>query len=185
MDFKSFATNYINNLHQLLLTIDLEEYEAFITLLKNSTSRIYIIGNGGSASTASHMANDLGIGLKRRDKIALDTVSLSDNISVFSALANDIGYENVFYMQLKHVIKPEDTLIAISCSGNSPNIIKAVDYAKEVGCTIVGLSGFDGGKLKNLSDINLHIETDKNAYGLVEDIHMIINHIIYSYFQKD
>ncbi len=81
-------------------------------------------------------------------------------------------------------IRPEDVIIAISCSGNSPNIIKAVEYAKEQGDTVIGLTGFDGGRLKDLSDINLHIDTPKNEYGLVEDAHMILNHIIYSYYTQ-
>ncbi|MDC0933906.1 SIS domain-containing protein, partial [Arcobacteraceae bacterium] len=96
--------------------------------------------------------------------------------------ANDIGYENIFYAQLKRKIKKNDVLIAISCSGNSENIIKAVDYAKEQEAVIVGLTGFDGGKLKKLSNISFHVPTSKGEYGLVEDAHMILDHIIYSYY---
>lgn len=130
------------------------------------------------------MANDLSIGLKRRNKKVFDAVSLSENSAISYSIANDIGFENVFYMQIKDIIKPKDIVIAISCSGNSPNIIKAVEYAKEKKATIVGLTGFDGGKLKKLSNIKLHIETQKDDYGLVEDAHLIINHILFSYFQK-
>jgi len=85
-------------------------------------------------------------------------------------------------MQLKNVINKDDVVIAISCSGNSNNIIKAVEYAKELGSTIIGVTGFDGGKLKKLSDISFHVNTQKNEYGLVEDMHMILDHIIYSYY---
>jgi len=187
LDFNSFTKKYINDLHDLMKTINIDEFEKMKCHIKNqdnSTSRIYIIGNGGSASTASHMANDLGTGLKRRDILSLDVLSLCDNTSISTALANDIGYENIFYMQLKDILKPEDTIIAISCSGNSPNIIKAVEYAKEVGSTIISLTGFSGGKLKNDSDINIHFETSSKDYGLVEDAHMIINHSLFSYFCK-
>lgn len=185
MDFKNFTKNYIKELNNLLLNLDLDEFDKFYELIKNCRNKIYIIGNGGSASTASHMANDLSIGLKRRDKLTLHAISLADNIAVNSAISNDIGYENVFYMQLKDILKPEDIVIAISCSGNSPNIIKAVEYANEVKSTVVGLSGFDGGRLKELSDIKLHIESNKGDYGLVEDAHLILNHILFSYFLKE
>ena len=131
------------------------------------------------------MANDLSIGLKRREKQSFDVVSLSDNAAISYAIANDIGFENVFYMQLKDILKPEDTIIAISCSGNSPNIIKAVTYAKQTKATVIGLSGFDGGKLYELSDIKIHISSEKNEYGLVEDVHQIIDHILFTYFTKD
>jgi len=149
--------------------------------LKNN-GKIYIVGNGGSAATASHMANDLTVGLKLREIRNFVVESLSDNSSICTAIANDIGYENIFYAQIKNKIKKEDILIAISCSGNSPNILKAAEYAKQKGSTIIGMTGFDGGKLKELSDIKFHVQTDKGEYGLVEDVHMILDHIIYSYY---
>ncbi|UTJ06375.1 SIS domain-containing protein [Arcobacter roscoffensis] len=185
MDFKNFTKNYIKELNNLLLNLDLDEFDKFYGLIKNCKNKIYIIGNGGSAATASHMANDLSIGLKRKDKLTLHAISLADNIAINSAISNDIGYENIFYMQLKDILQAEDIVIAISCSGNSPNIIKAVKYAKEVNSTIVGLSGFDGGKLRELSDIKLHVKSNKGDYGLVEDIHLILNHILFSYLQKE
>lgn len=187
MDFKNFTNEYFNRLYSLLKTINLVEFENIykhLCTLHNSESRIFIIGNGGSASTASHMANDLSTGLKRRNILSLDVISLCDNNSITTALANDIGYDNIFYMQLKDIIKPKDTLIAISCSGTSKNIIKAATYTKEVGATIIGLTGFSGGELKILSDLNLHFETQNTDYGLVEDTHMILNHVLFSYFQE-
>lgn len=185
MEFKTFTKNYIQSLAKLLDEIDLEAFESFYLHLKNANEKIYIFGNGGSSATASHMVNDLAVGIKRRGGKVFDAISLNDNSAVSFAIANDIGFENVFYTQLEGVLKPEDTVIAISCSGNSPNIVKATQYAKECGSTIISMTGFDGGELKNLSDINLHIETDKGEYGLVEDIHMILNHIIYTYFLKN
>ena len=185
MNFKDFTNQYLDNLNSLMKSINLNEFESMykhLLNLHNSESRIFIIGNGGSASTASHMANDLSTGLKRRDILTLDVVSLCDNTSINTALANDIGFENIFYMQLKDIIRPKDTLISISCSGNSPNIVKAAKYSKDIGSTIIGLTGFSGGALKELSDINIHLDTAKNDYGLVEDAHMILNHILFSYF---
>jgi D-sedoheptulose 7-phosphate isomerase len=185
MNIKEFTKSYIKNLQNLLDNVDENIVEQIVEQLEKvskSKSRFYVIGNGGSSATASHWANDLSIGLKRRDIISIDVVSLGDNHAVTSAIANDIGYENIFYMQMKDVLKPEDVVLAISCSGNSPNIVKAIEYAKEVGSTIIGVSGFDGGRLKEISDIKFHIDAPKGEYGLVEDIHMILDHIIYSYY---
>ena len=181
----NFIEQYVNKLTKLLSSIDKNSIENIVELLEKTIqnkSTIYIIGNGGSAATASHMVNDFGIGLKRRDIRNFNVVSLADNTPVCSAIANDIGYENIFYMQLKGNLKKDDLVIAISCSGNSDNIIKAVKYAKEVGSSVIGLTGFDGGELKKLSDINFHVNTQSGEYGLVEDMHMILDHIIYSYY---
>lgn len=176
---------YINNLIQLLQKIDYEIVDQIITTFEesaNKQSSIYIIGNGGSAATASHMVNDLGAGLRRRGLINLDITSLADNVPVITAIANDIGYENIFYMQLEGLLKKDDVIIAISCSGYSANILKATTYAKEIGATIIGITGFDGGALKEVSDINFHVDTEHGDYGLVEDMHMILDHMIYSYY---
>lgn len=179
---RQFAKEYTTKLIALLQAIDTDAIAEIVHALENTTGRIYIIGNGGSAATASHMVNDLGVGLKRREIRNFDVQSLSDNTPVCSAISNDIGYENVFYIQIKDKIKPNDLLIAISCSGNSPNILKAAHYAKEQGTKIVGVTGFDGGELRTIGDINFHVPTPKNEYGLVEDMHMILDHIIYSYY---
>ncbi len=182
---KSFINNYIMSLTDNIKNIDLDCVGSIIEKLESvhsKSAKIYIIGNGGSAATASHMANDLGVGLKLREIRNFNVESLSDNSSVCTAIANDIGYENVFYAQLKNKINPDDLLIAISCSGNSSNIIKAVEYAKKQGATVVGMTGFEGGKLREIADIKFHINTEKGEYGIVEDIHMILDHIIYSYY---
>jgi D-sedoheptulose 7-phosphate isomerase len=182
---KSFVTDYLVRLKRILDDIDTEVVSDIVDTLELTLvnkSRIYIIGNGGSSATASHMVNDLGAGLRRRDIVNFDVVSLGDNSPVVSAIANDIGYENIFYMQMKGLINSNDIVIAISCSGDSPNIVKAVDYAKDLGCKIIGITGFDGGYLKSISDISFHVNAPKNEYGLVEDVHMILDHIIYSFY---
>jgi len=179
---KKFTKKYIKRLISSLKETDIDSVSKIIKALDKTKGKIYIIGNGGSAATASHMVNDLGAGLRRRNIKKFDVESLNDNTPVCTAIANDIGYKNVFYMQLKDRIKPKDILIAISCSGNSKNITKAVKYSKKQGAKIIGITGFDGGKLKKKSDINFHVPTQKNNYGLVEDMHMILNHIIYSYY---
>ena len=187
MKIKPFVTDYLLRLKHILDDIDADVVSDIIDMLELTLvnkSRIYIIGNGGSAATASHMVNDLGAGLRRRDIVNFDVISLGDNSPVVSAIANDIGYENIFFMQMKGLINPNDVVIAISCSGDSPNIIKSVDYAKDLGCKIIGITGFDGGYLKSISDISFHVNAPKNEYGLVEDTHMILDHIIYSYYTQ-
>ena len=185
MEIKLFVKDYISKLKNILDQIDPVIIEEIVTILNktiNTKSKIYILGNGGSSATASHMVNDLGAGLRRREVVNLNVVSLGDNSPVVTAIANDIGYNNIFFMQMKGLITKDDVIIAISCSGDTPNIIKAVDYAKEMGCTVVGMTGFDGGKLKEKSDINFHVNVPQDEYGLVEDLHMILDHIIYSFY---
>lgn len=189
MEVKVFVKEYISRLKNILDSLDVNVITEIIDALETTIhkkSRIYILGNGGSSATASHMVNDLGAGLRRREIINFDVVSLGDNSPVVTAIANDIGYENIYYMQMKGLLSSSDIVIAISCSGDSPNIIKAVDYAKELGCIIIGVTGFDGGYLKQKSDINFHVHAPTGEYGLVEDAHMVLDHIIYSYYiQRD
>jgi len=187
MNAHSFTKEYIKRLKNVLDNIDPSTISKIIDVFEETVinkSRIFILGNGGSASTASHMVNDLGAGLRRRKIINFNVLSLGENSPTVTAIANDIGYENIFFMQMEGQINNNDVIVAISCSGNSANIIKAVDYAKTVGCKIVGVSGFDGGYLKKVSDINFHIETKKGEYGIVEDSHLILDHIIYSYYMQ-
>jgi len=182
-----YIDQYKDSLSKLIADIDIAVVDEVIKKIDDvefSNNKIYLIGNGGSAATASHMQNDLGVGLKRRGLLHIDIVSLCDNMSVVTALANDIGYDNIFVSQIENKISENDLLIAISCSGNSSNIIKAVKYANNIGSTVVGMTGFDGGQLKSLSDISYHVETKKNEYGLVEDLHMMLNHMIYTYYIK-
>lgn len=184
-NMEEFISKYKKNLINLIEDIDENLFTQIIELLNEThenNGKIYVIGNGGSAATASHMVNDLGVGLARRGIKYFNIESLADNTPVCTALANDIGYDNIFSMQLKNKLKDTDLLIAISCSGNSTNIINAVEYAKSKKVKIIGLTGFDGGKLKEYSDLNYHIETQKGEYGLVEDLHMIFDHVLYSYY---
>ena len=176
---------YKHSLIKLIENIDVNVMKDIIKTFEScaeSNSSVFIIGNGGSAATASHMQNDLGSGLKRRGILELNIFSLCDNLSVITALANDIGYENIFFSQIENKTSEGDLLIAISASGNSPNIVKAVEYAKTIGASVLGVTGFNGGKLKQLSDLNYHVQTNMGEYGLVEDLHMILDHMLYTYF---
>lgn len=179
-----YARAYLDYLASCLQSVDCTAVEAFIRLLlaaRENGKTVFFIGNGGSAATASHFANDISIGTRTGDDRPFRAVSLTDNIPVMTALANDEGYDRMFIDQLKVHMRDGDALVAISASGNSPNVIAAVEYAKTRGATVVGMTGFDGGRLKALSDISLHLATARGEYGPVEDMHMIFDHLIGSY----
>lgn len=141
-------------------------------------SFIYIAGNGGSAATASHWANDLGKATKRSGRQPIKAMCLSDCTPWFSALSNDEGYERSFAGQLENFAKPDDVLICISASGNSPNLVRAVELARGRRLITVALLGFDGGALKNMVDVPVCVNTDHGMYELVEDVHAVICHAI-------
>ena len=183
-DPASYASAYLDYLASCFKSIDAAAVEAFIRLLlaaRESGNTVFFIGNGGSAATASHFANDISIGTRTGDKKPFRAVSLTDNVAVMTALANDEGYDRMFVDQLRVHMRAGDSLVAISASGNSQNLIEAVDYATSRGATVIGLTGFDGGKLREKSDISLHVPTAKGEYGPVEDVHMIFDHLIGSY----
>lgn len=143
---------------------------------------VYIVGNGGSAATASHFACDLLKIIEDHSKPRFKAHSLVDNNSVITALGNDIGYENIFWDQINAHLNPHDLLIAFSASGNSPNILKAVEAAKENGGFVIGFTGFSGGKLREKADLSIHIPCDN--YGIVEDIHLSLEHMISQSLKK-
>jgi D-sedoheptulose 7-phosphate isomerase len=181
-----YSSSYIKYLGRVLSKISLNEIEVFIEILlkvRDKGSTIYFIGNGGSAATASHFANDISIGT--RDFVTpFKVVSLCDNSAIITAIANDDGFDYIFSQQLEVLLKEGDAVVAISASGNSANLLNAFDVAKQKGATTVGLSAFDGGKLKNKADISVHVPTGKGEYGPAEDAHMILDHLISNYLMR-
>ena len=180
-EVKLIATNYLQTFELLLHQIDMNALERIVQHLRNardSGATIYVAGNGGSAATASHWANDLGKATKAAGRAPMRVMSLSDNISWLTALANDEGYERVFSGQLENFARAGDVLIVISASGNSPNLIRAVELARRLDVVTIGFLGFDGGALKNRVDEYLWLHTEKGAYGLVESGHALICHIL-------
>lgn len=143
---------------------------------------IYIFGNGGSAATASHFQNDFNKGISEYVENKFRFQCLNDNMATIMAIANDIGFEEVFRFQLKNKLEKGDLIIAISGSGNSKNVLNAAEYAKEQGNKVIALTGFKGGKLKEISDVSLH--ADVMSMQVTEDIHMIFNHLIMGIFCK-
>jgi D-sedoheptulose 7-phosphate isomerase len=144
--------------------------------------QVFTLGNGGSASTASHMAADLAKNTIGANMRRFRILSLNDNQSLLTALANDLGYQNVFSEQLKNLIRPGDLLVALSGSGNSPNVIKAIQCAQGQCAEVVGILGFEGGEAARLADMSIIVPSDH--YGIVEDVHLIINHILVDHFRR-
>lgn len=173
--------NYFDMLKTSIDNLDRNAIISFINLLlktRENGNNIYIMGNGGSASTASHFTCDFNKGLSYKKDIRFKMISLNDNIPTMLAYSNDLGYENVFVEQLKNFLKKDDVVIGISGSGNSKNILNAIEYANDLGAKTVGLTGFDGGKLKDIVDISIH--TNINNMQIAEDVHMMICHMLYS-----
>jgi len=176
---KNETKEYIEKVIDTLGKIDTEAISGVAdvlieTLYSNGT--IYIFGNGGSAATASHIQNDFNMGMSEYSNKKFKFVCLSDNVATITAIANDFSYDEIFVRQLKDRLSENDVVIAISGSGNSKNIIKAVEYAKTKDNTVIGITGFDGGRLEQLSDYNLHADIDDMQVS--EDIHLLFSHLI-------
>lgn len=177
----AFASAYVAYLSDLLGGLNYDDVEAVGVALEKIRARggtLFVIGNGGSASTSSHIGIDLsGVGFKAGSEQPLRVYPLADNVATVTALANDFGYEYVFDKQLAVHWREGDALLAISASGNSPNVVKAAEWVRKRKGTVLGLTGFDGGKLKTLCDVAIVVKTPKGDYGPVEDAHHILNHI--------
>jgi D-sedoheptulose 7-phosphate isomerase len=152
--------------------------EAIDLLVEARTERrqVFIMGNGGSASTASHFVCDLAKNTRNPELPNFRVIGLTDNMAIFSALANDEGYENVFAQQLASFVEADDIVIGISASGNSANVLNAIALGNKVGARTIGMTGFDGGQLRKMVDIDIHIPSDCIEH--VEDIHLMLEHLI-------
>ena len=157
----------------------LERACALIETTAANGNHILSIGNGGSAAIADHLCCDLGKGTHHHNHPAINAQSLVANMPMYSAIANDFGFERVFEAQIDMIGRSGDVLIAISSSGNSPNILNAVEAARARGMTTIGLSGFDGGRLRESAEVSLHV--DDHNYGIVEDAHQAIMHVLAQY----
>jgi D-sedoheptulose 7-phosphate isomerase len=181
---ESFANAYIKYLTIILSKVDTKEISNFINILldaRNRDATIFFMGNGGSAATASHFANDIGVGVNVHKNNPFRVISLVDNCAVITAISNDDGYENVFSKQLQVLMKKGDVVVAISASGNSKNLLEAFKYAEQNGGITFGITAFDGGELKKNANHGIHITTGTKEYGPAEDVHMIINHLVSVY----
>ncbi len=183
-DRLDFARRYVDTLGTVLRALPLDGIAATLEILERAHAarkRVLVVGNGGSAATASHMANDLVWGLAHVGKLGLRASSLSDNVPVVTAIANDRGYQDVFAVQIETHADPGDVLIAVSGSGNSANVLRAVDAAKAKGMTTIGFLGMEGGKLRRMVDVAVVVPS--NDYGPIEDVHMMLDHLITAYLR--
>ena len=183
--FRTYIEEYLALEKRTIEILNMEAIDSALSLLEECLEQertIYVFGNGGSSSTASHFQNDFNKGISEHTEKKFRFLCLNDNVPTVMAVANDIGFEEVFRFQLQGRVRPEDVIVAISGSGNSRNVLNAVEYAKEQGCKVIGLTGYDGGKLKELSDISLHAPV--KSMQITEDIHMIFDHLMMSVFNK-
>jgi len=174
-----FISNYLDQLCTVLQEIDYESIERTIDVLLDAykqNRQVFVLGNGGSASTASHMQCDLAKGTAVDGRPRMRVLSLTDNVALMTAISNDVSYERVFTDQLCVLIEPNDVVIGITASGNSPNVLNAIEFAREKKGTTIGFIGFGGGKLKELVDVDVTIAS--RNYGHCEDVHLILNHVV-------
>ena len=165
---------------ETIRSLDFDEIEIAVQAIKDAYEReatIYTFGNGGSAATASHFVCDFNKGICEKLDKKFNLICLNDNTPIVMAIANDISYDDVFSFQLINKLKPTDLILAISGSGNSKNVIKAVEYAKSIGCKVVGMTGYSGGKLDQLADYHMHVPVDDMQ--ITEDVHMSFDHMMY------
>ncbi len=178
MKFEKPITNYLQILQDTISAMDKNEIDKYLETLMTAyenDSTIFIFGNGGSAATASHFATDLNKGISYGLEKRFRVMALTDNFSTVSAYSNDTSYDDVFIEQMKNFIKDNDIAIGISGSGNSKNVIKAIEYANARGNTTVGITGYDGGLLKKIAKIS--VNANIKDMQISEDIHMILGHL--------
>jgi D-sedoheptulose 7-phosphate isomerase len=190
VDKAAFAREYLAGLRAVMDRVDLGQVAALLTELERAYDedrQVFLVGNGGSAATASHMACDLaktilGPRPDRTRRRRFRVMSLTDNVPLITAIANDLGYEHVFTEQLVVFARPGDLLVAVTGSGNSPNVVSAVRRARELGLRTAGLLGFDGGQVLSLLDTPVLVPDFH--YGFVEDLHMVLDHLVTAYFSR-
>ena len=176
-ELRNNIKQYIEDEKKVLDSLDISKIEECIQIINESKMNghtIFICGNGGSAATASHFCCDFNKGVSGNDGLNTNFICLSDNIPTMTAIANDVSYDEIFSYQLEGRMKKGDLLFVISGSGNSRNIVRAMEIAKTKGNTIIGLCGYDGGMVKKMSDCCIHV--DVNNMQIVEDVHMILDH---------
>lgn len=178
--FKASLNNYFHRITEIFDVIDKDQIYKLILLImavKKDHGLVFVAGNGGSSALASHFTTDLGSGsiLRGQD---FPIISLVDNSPVITAAANDFGYDQVFARQIVNLGKEKDLLIVISSSGNSRNLIEAIEQSGKIGMKTVAITGFDGGQIARIVDLNVHVPSEVGEYGQIEDIHSIILHAI-------
>ncbi|HEX7066473.1 MAG TPA: SIS domain-containing protein [Bacillales bacterium] len=184
--FHSFYNDYQAEFIAVIQSLDYSVIETMVQRIEEarlSGNQVFLIGNGGSAASASHWACDFGKGINVEGSDRLRVISLADNSALMSAFGNDAGYENVFVEPLKNLLLPGDVVIGLSVSGDSENVVRAFRYARKCQATIISLVGEKKGRMKQYSDYSLVIPSSN--YGIVEDVHMFVNHVISQFIRKE
>jgi len=150
---------------------------------RDSSKHIFVCGNGGSAATASHFTCDIVKGASYNRDARFRIMALTDSLPTLTAYSNDVGYECIFVEQLKNFAQPGDLVMCISGSGNSPNVVRAMEYANSIGCKTIALTGRDGGQLGPLAQLNVHVAVPH--MGRIEDAHMVVCHMIAYHFMEE
>ncbi len=182
----SYPAEYKTELLKALDTVDLALVNQAIEMFKDARAngrRIFVCGNGGSASTASHFACDMVKGASYNRAQRFRILALTDQVATITAYANDVSYDSVFVEQLRNFAERGDVVMGISGSGNSPNVIRALEYANSIGCRTIALTGRDGGKLAPLGQLSIHVSAPH--MGRIEDAHMMVCHMIGYYFMEE
>ena len=185
MKYNEMIRKYIQDEIDVLNRLDVDAIDEVMQAMEQAYetgNTIYVFGNGGSSSTASHYQNDFNKGVSEHTEKKFNFLCLNDNVSTMMAVANDIGFEEVFRFQLRGHLKPGDLVFAISGSGNSKNVLNAVEYAREQGNKVVAITGYTGGKLDQMADY--HLRAPVMSMQITEDIHMIFDHLMMSIFYK-
>lgn len=190
LDPKDFINGYLLEVTRCLASLDKTKIELIIEVLVQAYKKdrkVFVLGNGGSATTASHMACDLGKGTLQRvydnAERRFRVISLTDNVAIMTAFANDLSFDEIFVQQLRNLVETGDVVIALSGSGNSANVVKAMEYAKSCGAITIGILGFKtGGKTGNIVDYSVIVDSDH--YGPIEDIQLVLNHMIAAWIAK-
>lgn len=181
-----FTEDYKTELLKTIEGLDMEKVNAAIQLLQEARAQgrhVFVCGNGGSASTASHFACDMVKGASYNRSSRFRIMALTDQLPTLTAYANDVSYDCVFVEQLRNFVEPGDVFLGISGSGNSPNVLRAMEYANSVGCRTVALTGRDGGQLGPLAQVNVQVAVPH--MGRIEDVHMIVCHMMAYYFMEE
>jgi D-sedoheptulose 7-phosphate isomerase len=180
-----FIEGYFRTLTEVIARIPRADLAKALEVLETAWAdkrRVFLAGNGGSAATASHMANDLMKGVAKGGGAGVQAISLADNVALLTAIANDEDYRDIFAGQLEVLGRPGDVLIAISGSGNSPNIVRAVEVARHLGLRTIGFLGMGGGKVGTMTDVTVIVPSDD--YGPIEDLHMVFDHLLTAYLRR-
>lgn len=181
----AYADAYFARLAEAAATVDraaIDRAAALIADTAKAGRRIYSCGNGGSAAIANHLVCDCLKGIRNESTLKPEVISLSTTIELITAIGNDLGYDRIFSYQLESLAKTGDLLIVISSSGNSPNIVAAIEAARALGSPVIAMTGFDGGRAARLADVSLHVAADN--YGLVEDVHQALMHLLAQFVRQ-